>query len=164
MTKTTVVSNNKVGGHKAAAPAVSKFSPVLKTPTNKDNYPKARFGDGLKGYSLQPAYDMRQDGWFDSVSYDDSKQEIISAIIRSTAGNILSVMIGCIDMNTSRWKWGKNLSRDLINMVDNNDTFEAVQLKSSGDIISLDLYNQKTGASVTCNYNRHTGVEIVSVN
>jgi hypothetical protein len=162
MTKTNVVSNNKVGGaHKAALPAVSKFSSAR---TNTDIYPKARFGDGLKGYSLQPAYDMRTEGWFDSVSYDESKQEIISAIIRSTTNNILSVMIGCIDLNTRRWKWGKYLSRDLINkVVDNNDTFEAVQLKSSGDIISLDFFNQMSGASVTCNYNRHTGVEIVSI-
>lgn len=166
MTKTTVVSNNKVGAHKATSPAVSKFSSVSKARANTDNYPKARFGDGLKGYSLQPAYDMREDGWFDSVSYNESKQEIISAIIRSTTGKIISVMIGCIDLNTRRWKWGKYLSQDLINKVVDNDkdnVDEAVQLKSSGEIISLDFFNQKTGASVTCNYNRLTGVEIVSI-
>jgi hypothetical protein len=145
-----ITVNGKVIEYKARK-TVSKI--------NGDKYPKARPGNGEKGYSIP--HDS-EDG-FDVKTYNGGRQEIIASIIRSSMdGNIVAVIIGRVDMNLCRWKWFKTLPTDKIMEV-KDDGYQAVELKvdpTKPGIITLDFYSQITSACATFNFKSLTGEEI----
>jgi hypothetical protein len=148
----TITVNGKVVAYKANK-VVSKKA---------DKYPKARPGNGDKGYTIP--HKSEEEGLFDSKSYNGGAQEIIASIIRSSMdGAIIAVIIGRVDMTLKRWKWFKSLSHDQI-MAVKDDGNQVVELKADPTkpgIISLEFFSQTNSACVKCDYNSITG-EIVA--